>query len=131
MVPNTGLPSFTIGPGFASVVVEEGLDDGSLSLVLDLLLLFRLDRFDRSGVSGFDFGKVGPELHKRAGEPDELAANSRSNSSGVPVTVSGVVRASSPESPSFMRFGITFTLMALSPTSATVNITRPVFEDRQ
>ena len=54
--------------------------------------------------------------------PTSWPANSRSSSSGAPVTVSGVVKASSPESLSFVRFGITFTLIALSPTRARVNI---------
>ena len=41
----------------------------------------------------------------------------------MPVTVNGVVNASSPESLSFKRFGMTFTLMASLPARARVSIT--------
>jgi len=103
LVPNTGLPSFTNGPGFASGVGEEGLDVDPFRLFSISPSSSASNRLDRSGVGGFDLGKVGSELHKCVGEPDELARRTPVQSSGVPVTVSGVVKASSPESLSFTR----------------------------
>ena len=57
--------------------------------------------------------------------------NSRSNSSGVPVTVKGVVNAQSPESASFSRCGITWTRIVWSLTRAYDKHYRPIPEYRQ
>src|ERR1019366_7297527 len=122
LVPYTGLPAFPTGPVVASGVVEQAFE-------MDPFRLFSISFFFSASTAltavawaASISARLDPSFTNASVNPTSWPANSRSSSPGAPVTVSGVVKASSPESLSFKRFGMTFTRMALSPTRARVSI---------
>src|SRR5579872_5411557 len=123
LLPNTGLPSLISGPGVADGVVVAGFVTVPLRLFSSSFFLSASTAFTAVACAASTSERLDPSLTKEPVKATSCPGNSRSNSSGVPVTVKGVVSEQSPESPSFKRFGITLTRIAWSLTKAIVSIT--------